>query len=45
MGDRSPKSKNRDNKQKEFARAESAAAAKSKQDKQSRTPLVATKKK
>jgi hypothetical protein len=45
MGDRSPKSKNRDNKQKESARAGDAAAAKSKQDKQSRAPLVSAKKK
>jgi hypothetical protein len=44
MGDRSPKSKNRDNKQKEHARSENAAAAKSKQDKQSRAPLIPAKK-
>ena len=44
MGDRSPKSKNRDNKQKEVARSENAAAAKSKQDKQSRAPLIPAKK-
>lgn len=45
MGDRSPKSKNKDSKQKESARAEGAAAAKSKQDKQSRAPLAITAKK
>lgn len=44
MGDRSPKSKNRDNKQKESARVENVAAAKSKQDKQSRAPLLPGKK-
>jgi hypothetical protein len=39
MGDRSPKSKQRDQKQKDFAKATGAAEAKSKQDKQSRAPL------
>jgi uncharacterized protein len=39
MGDRSPKSKQRDQKQKDTARATDAAAAKTKQDSQSRTPL------
>lgn len=35
MGDRSPKSRERDQKHKDFARAEDTAAAKSKQEKQS----------
>jgi hypothetical protein len=39
MGDRSPKSKQRDQKQKDAAKANDAAAAKSKQDAQSRMPL------
>jgi hypothetical protein len=39
MGDRSPKSKQRDQKQKNVAKASDAAAAKSKQDGQSRAPL------
>jgi hypothetical protein len=39
MGDRSPKSKQRDQKQKAVAKASDAAAAKSKQDAQSRAPL------
>ena len=39
MGDRSPKSKQRDQKQKDTAKATDAAAAKSKQDGQSRAPL------
>ena len=39
MGDRSPKSKQRDQKQKNTAKASDAAAAKSKQDGQSRAPL------
>ena len=39
MGDRSPKSKQRDQKQKDVAKASDAAAAKSKQDAQSRAPL------
>ena len=39
MGDRSPKSKQRDQKQKDVAKAGDAAAAKSKQDAQSRAPL------
>ena len=38
MGDRSPKSKQRDQKQKNFAKATGAAQAKSKQDNQSRFP-------
>ena len=38
MGDRSPKSKQRDHKQKEVARSASAAAAKSKQDGQVQQP-------
>lgn len=40
MGDRSPKSKQRDQKQKDIAKASDAAAAKSKQDAQSRAPLA-----
>ena len=43
MGDKSPKSKQRDLKQKGIAKAESAAAAKSKQDRQSRFPQAAAK--
>ena len=39
MGDRSPKSKQRDQKQKDVAKATDVAAAKSKQDGQSRAPL------
>ena len=39
MGDRSPKSKQRDQKQSDVAKASDAAAAKSKQDAQSRAPL------
>lgn len=39
MGDRSPKSKQRDQKQKDVAKANDAATAKSKQDAQSRAPL------
>jgi uncharacterized protein YheU (UPF0270 family) len=39
MGDRSPTSKQRDQKQKDVAKASDAAAAKSKQDAQSRAPL------
>ena len=39
VGDRSPKSKQRDQKQKDVAKASDAAAAKSKQDAQSRAPL------
>ena len=38
MGDKSPKSKQRDQKQKDLAKAEGAAGAKSKQDSQSRAP-------
>ena len=38
MGDRSPKSKQRDQKQKDIAKAGDAATAKSKQDAQSRAP-------
>jgi hypothetical protein len=40
MGDRSPKSKQRDQKQKDAVRAGDAAAAKAKQDKQSHAPLL-----
>jgi hypothetical protein len=43
MGDRSPKSKDRDQKQKDLAKAGRAAAAKSKQDSQSRVPPAAAK--
>jgi hypothetical protein len=43
MGDKSPKSKQRGQKQKSLARAEDAADARSKQDKQSRAPLPAAK--
>ena len=39
MGDRSPKSKQRDQKQKDAAKVIDAAAAKSKQDAQSRAPM------
>jgi uncharacterized protein YheU (UPF0270 family) len=39
MGDRSPKSKQRDQKQKNATKANDAAAAKSKQDSQSHAPL------
>jgi uncharacterized protein YheU (UPF0270 family) len=39
MGDRSPKSKQRDQKQKDIAKASDAAATRSKQDAQSRAPL------
>ena len=39
MGDRSPKSKQRDQKQKNVAKASDAAVAKSKQEGQSRAPL------
>jgi hypothetical protein len=39
MGDRSPKSKQRDRRQKDAAKANEAAAARSKQDAQSRAPL------
>jgi hypothetical protein len=38
MGDKSPKSKQRGLKQKDLAKAEGAATAKSKQDNQSRAP-------
>jgi len=38
MGDKSPKSKQRDQKQKEAAKIQGAAAAKSKQDSQSHIP-------
>ncbi|MBP1685133.1 MAG: hypothetical protein H6Q33_1276 [Deltaproteobacteria bacterium] len=38
MGDKSPKSKQRGQKQKDLAKAEGAAAAKSKQDRQSYIP-------
>jgi hypothetical protein len=43
MGDKSPKSKERDQKQKNLAKAEGTAAAKSKQDSQSRFPQTAAK--
>lgn len=43
MGDKSPKSKNRDNKQKESARANDAAAARSKQEDFNRTSQSAKK--
>lgn len=43
MGDKSPKAKQRDLKQKDVARAKGAAAAKSKQDKQSRFPQTTEK--
>ena len=43
MGDRSPKSKQRSQKQKDFAKAEGAAQAKSKQDKQSRVLQILAK--
>jgi hypothetical protein len=39
MGDRSPKSKQRDQKQKDAAKATDAATARAKQDSQSRAPL------
>jgi len=42
MGDRSPKSKQRDQKQKNTAKSEGAAAAKSKQDGHSHRPLIPT---
>lgn len=38
VGDRSPKSKQRDQKQKDVAKATGAAAARTKQDSQSRIP-------
>jgi hypothetical protein len=41
MGDKSPKSKQRGQKQKDLARAESAAGARSKQDSQNHTPTAA----
>ena len=40
MGDRSPKSKERDQKQKNAVKAESAAQAKSKQDTQNRATQI-----
>ena len=40
MGDRSPKSKQRDQKQKTAAKAGDAAVAKSKQDSQSHAPTL-----
>jgi len=43
MGDRSPKSKQRDQKQKGVSKAADAAEAKSKQDGLSRAPLSAAK--
>lgn len=44
MGDKSPKSKERDQKKRDFAKAKDAAAAKSKQDKQSWIPQTTGKK-
>jgi hypothetical protein len=43
MGDKSPKSKQRGQKQKNLAKAESAAGAKSKQDSQSHIPQIGAK--
>ena len=43
MGDKSPKSKQRGQKQKDFARARDAAEAKSKQDRQSWAPQTSAK--
>ncbi len=43
MGDKSPKSRQRGQQQKDTARARDATAAKSKQDGQSRNPLTAGK--
>ena len=43
MGDKSPKSKQRGQKQKDHAKAEGAAHAKSKQDSQSHAPQTAAK--
>jgi len=43
MGDKSPKSKLRDQKQKDIAKATGAAAAKSKQDAQSHAPVPGAK--
>jgi len=43
MGDKSPKSKQRGQKQKGLAKAEGAAEAKSKQDKQSQAPQAPAK--
>ena len=43
MGDKSPKSKQRGQKQKSLARAESAAGAKSKQDSRSHIPQTTAK--
>jgi hypothetical protein len=40
MGDKSPKSKQRDQKQKDAARAEGASRAQSKQDSYRRTPSI-----
>ncbi len=40
MGDKSPKSKQRDQKQKDAARAQGAAQAKSKQDSYHQTPSI-----
>ena len=40
MGDRSPKSKHRDQKQKDVAKVSDAVAAKSKQDGQSHAPTL-----
>jgi hypothetical protein len=43
MGDKSPKSKQRGQKQRDVAKARGAAEAKSKQDSQSRVPLPTSK--
>ena len=43
MGDKSPKSKQRDQKQRDAAKAGGTAAAKSKQDSQSHRPQTTTK--
>ena len=43
MGDKSPKSKQRGQKQKDIAKAEGAAGAKSKQDSQHRAPQITAK--
>jgi hypothetical protein len=45
MGDKSPKSKHRDQKQKDAAKAQGAAVARSKQESQSHTPPAAKGKK
>jgi hypothetical protein len=43
MGDKSPKSKQRGQQQKDLAKAEGAAGAKSKQDSQNRSPQTSAK--